>query len=126
MMERAQQLVELLSKHVGEVIAIHLYNGVYVFDVISDLAYGEPYGLLETGKDGVGILNVITLGNTMHGIVDSLLWLRDFILLVPNTGTVEHVFQFSESQFDQRLAKICLSHLAVLFCLLTAVSDGDR
>lgn len=44
----------------------------------------------------------------MHGLVDSLLWLKDFILFLPTSSQVDKVFQFSQSQFDRRLAKVCL------------------
>ena len=61
---------------------------------------------MEKGEDPVGLLPVIVLANSLHGLVDSLQWLKAIFELLPTSGAITRVFQFSRGRFEDRAAKV--------------------
>lgn len=74
--------------------------------MLSDLAVGGGFDLLEKGEDPVGLLPVIVLANSLHGLIDSLQWLKDIFELLPTSAAIDRVFRFSRGRFEDRKSKV--------------------
>jgi hypothetical protein len=52
-------------------------------------------------------LPVIVLANSLHGLIDSLTWLKGIFELIPTSAAITRVFNFSRGRFEERQAKVC-------------------
>jgi len=81
-------------------------TGYFVYDVMSDLAYGGGFDLLKSGKDEQKLLPMIVLGNSLHGLVDAATWIKAIFTLLPASEGFTNVIRFTRSLFEQRYTKV--------------------
>ena len=88
-------------------------TGYFVYDVMSDLAYGGGFDLLKSGKDEQKLLPMIVLGNSLHGLVDAATWIKGIFTLLPASEGFTNVIRFTRGLFEQRYTNVSAPGMAI-------------
>jgi hypothetical protein len=54
----------------------------------------------------MGLLPIIVDSNSIHGLVDSMVWLKGILRLIPNSAVVARFNEFARKRFEERQAKV--------------------
>ncbi|KAL8279989.1 hypothetical protein RQP46_007570 [Phenoliferia psychrophenolica] len=99
---RVAELVEQLHRHEGKVIDLHRWLGFFVYDAMTDLAYGGGGKMVATGTDN-GILHELSISFDLAGIVKACPWILPIASRTPAAATADKFRAFATSRFMERL-----------------------
>lgn len=87
------------------------------------MAFGGGFDLLKAGADPLGLLPIIVVSNSLHGLVDSMVWLKGLIQLIPTSDAITTVFNFTKARFEERNAKV---RLCIFEGLAPKIEQGSK
>lgn len=98
---RLNQLRTYIQQREGQTIDLHVTMGYFVYDVMSDLAYGGGGDMILKATDG-GILHDLSETVGLAGIIKVAPWIRPIAELAPSAKTASQFRSFAKSMFMKR------------------------
>lgn len=80
---KALELVDELSKKLGENIDISHWMNLFGFDFMGHLAFGREFGLLKSGKDHDDMIRTVEDGVYGAGVISHIPWILPFLAHFP-------------------------------------------
>lgn len=98
---RLNQLRDYIRQREGKPLDLHLTMGYFVYDVMSDLAYGGGGDMILKNSDG-GILHDLSETVGLAGIIKVAPWIRPIAELAPSAKTATQFRSFAKAMFMKR------------------------
>lgn len=103
-MAHADVLANQIAQRLDQPLNVSLWFNFYSFDVMGELAFGNSFGMMETGEMHPA-LKIVHDGQWLLGYVTPLPWITPILRRLPGASKSNYVFQkWREEQIVKRKA----------------------
>jgi tryprostatin B 6-hydroxylase len=118
------KLIAGLDAHAGQAVDVNHWLALYSWDVLSDLSFGHPFGMLDT-KEKHWAIRILKNGMSIVGLHLPMWWLRLVGSIPGSQEGLKTMFKYCQEEMLSRW-KVCAHSVLILLTLyLTSVKQTE-